>query len=178
MRVLEFWRIAIICLHMLEVGAVACWPRILEAGAEDRLLAKGRDFGAADRLHAEDRRNCRWCPKLLDASKLDAWLAFWALRQESGDARTCYSRFFHKTRILWVGVVSSLPVLINKVTKDPPGWRFRLLAKACLVAGRGFWKSFAGGLTTRNRLLARAGGWCCRSMAEDPEGWRCKSFAG
>ena len=59
-------------------------------GTEDRLLAEGRDFGAADRLHVEDRRNCRWCPKLLDTSKLDAWLAFWALRQESGDARTCY----------------------------------------------------------------------------------------
>jgi hypothetical protein len=75
---------------MLEVGAVVCWPRILEAGAKDRLLAEGREFGAADRLlaegrefgaadrlHAEDRRNCRWCPKLLDASELDAWLVFW-----------------------------------------------------------------------------------------------------
>ena len=28
-------------------------------GAEDRLLAEGREFGAADRLYAEDRRNCR-----------------------------------------------------------------------------------------------------------------------
>ena len=73
MRVLEFWRIAIVCLHMLEVGAVVCWPRILEAGAEDR------EFGAADRLHAEDRRNCRWCPKLSDASELDGWLAFFVV---------------------------------------------------------------------------------------------------
>jgi len=89
LRVLEFWRIAIFCRHMLEVGAVVCWPRTLEAGAEDRLLAEGLAFGAADRLHAEDRRNCNWCPKLPNASELDAWLAFWAACRKSGDARSC-----------------------------------------------------------------------------------------
>ena len=34
----------------LEVGAVACWPRILVVGAEDRLLAEDLEVGAMGRL--------------------------------------------------------------------------------------------------------------------------------
>ena len=37
-----FWQV-------LEVGAVVSCQRILEAGAEYRLLAEGREFRAADR---------------------------------------------------------------------------------------------------------------------------------
>ena len=45
-RVPEVWRIEIVCLHMQKVGAVVCWPRILEAGAENRLLAEHLGLGA------------------------------------------------------------------------------------------------------------------------------------
>jgi len=40
---------------MLEVGAVVCWPRILEAGAGNRLLAEHLGVGAVRRSLAKPR---------------------------------------------------------------------------------------------------------------------------
>ena len=40
---------------MQKVGAVVCWPRILEAGAENRLLAEHLGVGAVRRSLAKPR---------------------------------------------------------------------------------------------------------------------------